>query len=69
MTYPTPDANGTISWHEAVMFAWNPDQDLNFLAQFAQDYGHLMGERIDLGELEVWYSDLAINAIADLVFS
>ena len=51
------------------MFAWNPDQDLNFLAQFAQDYGHLMGERIDLGELEVWYSDLAINAIADLVFS
>jgi len=28
-----------------------------------------MGERIDLGELEVWYSDLAINAIADLVFS
>jgi len=69
MTYPTPDANGTITWSEAVQFAWNPDQDLNFLAQFAQDYGHLMGERIDLGELEVWYSDLAINAIADLMFS
>ena len=68
MTDPTPDANGTISWQEAVQFAWNSDQDLNFLPQFAQDYGHLFGERIDLGELEDWYSDLAIAAIADLVF-
>ena len=68
MTHPTPDANGTISWQEAVQFAWNSDQDLNFLPQFAQDYGHLFGERIDLGELEVWYSDLAIAAIADVVF-
>ena len=68
MTHPTPDANGTISWQEAVQFAWNSDQDLNFLPQFAQDYGHLFGERIDLGELEVWYSDLAVAAIADLVF-
>ena len=68
MTHPTPDANGTISWQEAVQFAWNSDQDLNFLPQFAQDYGHLFGERIDLGELEVWYSDLAVAVIADLVF-
>ena len=68
MTHPTPDANGTISWQEAVQFAWNADQDLNFLPQFAQDYSHLCGERIDLGELEVWYSDLAIAVIADLVF-
>tara|TARA_B100002019_G_scaffold55197_1_gene47378 strand:+ start:233 stop:469 length:237 start_codon:yes stop_codon:yes gene_type:complete len=68
MTHPTPDANGTISWQEAVQFAWNSDQDLNFLPQFAQDYSHLCGERIDLGELEVWYSDLAVAVIADLVF-
>ena len=68
MTHPTPDANGTISWSEAIQFAWNADEDLNFLPQFAQDYSHLYGERIDLGELEVWYSDLAIAAIADLVF-
>ena len=68
MTHPTPDANGTISWQEAVQFAWNSDQDLNFLPQFAQDYAHLFGERIDLGELEVWYSDLAVAVIADLVF-
>ena len=68
MTYPTPDANGTISWQEAIQFAWDADQDLNFLPQFAQDYSHLCGERIDLGELEVWYSDLAVAVIADLVF-
>ena len=68
MTFPTPDANGTISWQEAIRFVWNDDQDLNFLPQFAQDYAHLCGERIDLGELEVWYSDLAIAVIADLVF-
>ena len=68
MTHPTPDANGTISWQEAIQFAWNADQDLNFLPQFAQDYAHLCGERIDLGELEVWYSDLAVAVIADLVF-
>ena len=68
MTDPTPDANGTISWSEAVQFAWNADPDLNFLVQFARDYGHLFGERVDLGELEVWYSELAIAAIADCVF-
>ena len=68
MTYPTPDANGTISWSEAVQFAWDADQDLNFLPQFAQDYSHLCGERIDLGELEVWRSDLIGQMIADLVF-
>ena len=68
MTHPTPDANGTISWQEAIQFAWNADEDLNFLPQFAQDYSHLCGERIDLGELEVWYSDLAVAVIADLVF-
>ena len=68
MTFPTPDANGTISWQEAVQFVFSPDPDLNFLAQFAQDYGHMFGERVDLGELEVWYSELAVAAIADCVF-
>ena len=68
MTHPTPDANGTISWSEAVQFVFSPDPDLNFLAQFAQDYCHLCGERVDLGELEVWYSELAVAAIADCVF-
>ena len=64
MTYPTADANGTISWSEAIQFVFSPDPSLNFITQFAQDYGHLMGERIDLGELEAWYSEHAINAIA-----
>ena len=68
MTHPTPDANGTISWSEAVQFVFSPDPDLNFLAQFAQDYGHLCGERVDLGELETWRCDLIGALIADLVF-
>ena len=68
MTHPTPDANGTIYWSEAVQFVFSPDPDLNFLVQFARDYGHLFGERVDLGELEVWYSELAVAAIADCVF-
>jgi hypothetical protein len=66
--YPRADADGTIAWHQAIQYVWNEDQGLNFLAQFAQDYGHLAGERIDLGELEAWYSEHAIEAIADLVF-
>ena len=68
MTFPTADANGTISWQEAVEFVWSADADLNFLPQFAQDYGHLFGERIDLGELETWRCDLIGALIADLVF-
>ena len=68
MTFPTADANGTISWQEAVQFVWSADQDLNFLPQFAQDYAHLCGERIDLGELETWRCDLIGALIADLVF-
>ena len=68
MTHPTPDANGTISWSEAVQFVFSPDPDLNFLVQFARDYGHLFGERVDLGELETWRCDLVGALIADLVF-
>ena len=67
MTDPTPDANGTISWGEAIRFCWSADPDLNFLAQFGQDYSHMCGERIDLGELQTWYSDHAIEAIGFLV--
>ena len=66
--YPRADANGTIAWNQAIQYVWNEDQGLNFLAQFAHDYGHMVGERIDLGELEEWYSEHAIEAIADLVF-
>ena len=66
MTYPTPDANGTISWNEAVMLAW---EDAAVFSRFAADYAHLYGERIDLGEFEAFYSEVVVDAIADLVFS
>ena len=67
MTYPTADSNGTISWTEAVQFAHSSSPE--FLAWFAVTYWHLMGERIDLGELEVLHTDWALDRIADLVFS
>ena len=66
--HPTADANGTISYSEAVQFAWNRhDPDLNFLEEFARDYGRLMGERIDLGELQQWHWDLVLERCRDLV--
>ena len=66
-TYPTADTNGTISWAEAVQFSasWGDD----FLAWFAVGYSHLMGERIDLGELETYHDEWMMDRIADLVFS
>ena len=67
-SYPTPDANGTISWSEAVRFVHHEDPDLNFIPQFAQDYGHMFGARIDLGELETWRCDLVGRLIANIVF-
>ena len=66
-TYPTADANGTISWAEAVQFAHSSGPE--FMAWFAVTYWHLMGERIDLGELEALHTDWALDRIADLVFS
>ena len=67
--YPTADANGTISWWEAVRFVHHDDPDLNFVPQFSQDYGHMFGARIDLGELETWRCDLVGRVIANIVFS
>lgn len=67
-SYPTADANGTISWSEAVRFVHHDDPDLNFIPQFAQDYGHMFGARIDLGELETWRCDLVGRLIARIVF-
>ena len=66
-TYPTADTNGTISWAEAVQFAHSSGPE--FMAWFAVTYWHLMGERVDLGELEALHTDWALDRIADLVFS
>tara|TARA_R100000005_G_C4856131_1_gene119959 strand:- start:15 stop:284 length:270 start_codon:yes stop_codon:yes gene_type:complete len=65
-TYPTADSNGTISWAEAVQFAHSSGPE--FMAWFAVTYWHMMGERIDLGELEALHTDWALDRIAALVF-
>ena len=66
-TYPTADANGTISWAEAIQFADSSGPE--FMAWFAIGYSHLIGERIDLGELETYHTDWALDRIPDLVLS
>lgn len=68
--HPTPDHNGTISWMEAVQFIRSDEPKLDFLLlmNFGMEYGHLFGERIDLGELEAFRSRLVMDAIADIVF-
>lgn len=61
----TADANGTISWSEAVHLIWDPaNPDLCLLQEFSMEYGRLMGERIDLGELRAWRSE----RFAELMF-
>ena len=65
---PVPDENGTISWNQgAVMVALSavPESIVDYCTK---DYGHLIGERIDLGELNVWISDRTLDAIAELIF-
>ena len=70
MTHPTPDSNGTIAWMEAVQYIRSDEPKLDFLLlmNFGMHYGHLFGERIDLGELEAFRSRLVMDAIADIVF-
>ena len=67
----TADQNGTISWIDALRFVNESaaDQRNYLIRDFLQSaYAGLRGERIDLGELEVWCSEQTINQIADLVF-
>ena len=64
---PVPDENGTISWNQgAVMVALSAVPES--IVDYVKDYGDLIGERVDLGELNVWINDRRIDAIAELIF-
>ena len=64
---PVPDENGTISWDQgAVMVALSAVPES--IVDYVKDYGDLIGERVDLGELNVWINDRTIDAIAELIF-
>ena len=64
---PVPDENGTISWDQgAVMVALSAVPES--IVDYVKDYGHLIGERVDLGELYVWISDHTVSAVAELIF-
>lgn len=67
LSNPSPDENGTISWDQgAVMVAVSAVPES--IVDYVKEYGDLIGERVDLGELYVWISDRTIDAIADLMF-
>ena len=65
----TTDTNGTISWADAVQYVSRESSRLlhgYLMVSFAFDYGHLTGERIDLGELQTWHdveTDMALAAL------
>jgi hypothetical protein len=64
---PVPDENGTISWEQgAVMVALSAVPES--IVAYVKEYGHMIGERVDLGELNVWISDCTMDAIAELIF-
>ena len=64
---PVPDENGTISWDQgAVMVALSAVPES--IVDYVKDYGDLIGDRVDLGELNVWISERTIDAIAELIF-
>jgi len=44
------DDNGTTNWISALNEALN----YNLVSEFLRDYSHLRGERIDVGEFNVW---------------
>ena len=64
---PVPDQNGTISWDQgAVMVALSAVPES--IVDYVKEYGHMIGERVDLGELNEWISQQTIEAIAELIF-
>ena len=67
LSNPVPDENGTISWDQgAVMVALSAVPES--IVDYVKEYGHLIGGRVDLGELNVWISDHTVSAIAELLF-
>tara|TARA_B100000902_G_scaffold296801_1_gene283841 strand:- start:303 stop:509 length:207 start_codon:yes stop_codon:yes gene_type:complete len=64
------DTNDTISWTEAVQYVSRESSRLlnsYMLVSFAFEYAHLMGERIDLGELQTWHDEERALALAALI--
>ena len=75
MTHLNADSNGTISWADAVQYVSRESSRLlhgYLMVSFAFDYGHLTGERIDLGELLIWneeQTEMALASVASLIHS
>ena len=67
LSNPVPDENGTISWDQgAVMVALSAVPES--IVDYVKEYGHMIGERVDLGELNLWISEHTMDVIAELIF-
>ena len=61
--YPVADSAGTVSWQQALMFAfYYGNQCSEIIVSFSKEYDVNRFERIDLGELNVWINNILSNA-------
>jgi hypothetical protein len=66
--YPVPDSAGTVSWKQALMFAfYYGNQCSEIIVSFTKEYDVNRFERIDLGELNVWIVEFEEKIIEQLM--
>ena len=66
--YPVADSAGTVSWKQALMYAfYYGNQCSEIIVSFTNEYDVNSFERIDLGELNVWINDIEEKMIKDLM--
>jgi len=66
--YPVPDEMGTVSWKDALMYAfYYGNQCSETLIAFTKEYDVNRFERIDLGELNVWINNIEDEIIEQLM--
>ena len=66
--YPVPDSAGTVSWQQALMFAfYYGNQCSEIIVSFTKEYDVNRFERIDLGELNVWINNIEEEIIEQLM--
>jgi len=64
--YPMADSAGTISWEQALMYAFHyGNQCSEIIVSFTKEYDGF--ERIDLGELNVWINNIEEEIIEQLM--
>jgi len=66
--YPVADSAGTVSWQQALMYAfYYGNQCSEIIVSFTKEYDVNRFERIDLGELNVWIVEFEEKIIEQLM--